>query len=289
MDWTSRLPSTDFLLVHSYASRIPAEVLALAPRGAVNIHGALLPQYRGANPIQWAILNDERRTGATMHYMTESIDAGPIIAQRVVPIEFDDTWVDVQARIDTVVSAMLTEMLPRLWRGDISPTPQDESLAHYHRRRHPEDGRINWDDSVRHIYNLIRALVAPHPGAWSDEPPEKRCVISRYLTLSEVAALKFGTSGRRRLTDGTVDLLPMPFVANTGERERDAVVCEVRRRDTATAVARAVVRGVSMPETASIEVSATESGHENALQRARPLLLKLAQQECGLRDVAVYG
>jgi methionyl-tRNA formyltransferase len=188
----------DLILVDSYSMLLAPEVLAVARHTALNVHGALLPQYRGANPTQWALLNDERETGVTIHVMSAEFDAGDIVAQRRVPIRFGDTWVDIHARIAEATEALLVEQLPGILAGDYERHPQDPAFARHFRRRTPEDGRIDWDASVLAIYNLVRALVAPNPGA-SYRDGEATVVLDRYLTVSEVAALKYGRAGRRSL------------------------------------------------------------------------------------------
>jgi methionyl-tRNA formyltransferase len=202
-----RALGADLILANSYAMVLPPEILALPKYGSVNIHGALLPQYRGCNPIQWALLNDETATGATMHYMTPDPDAGDIIAQRRVPIRFEDTWRDVQARIACVIEAMLEGELPKVLNGTAIGQPQDESRAHRYPRRHPSDGRIDWRGSARHVYNLIRALVRPHPGAFFGDG-ENRVVLDEYRTIAQVIALKYGPAGGQRLVSGLVAVAP---------------------------------------------------------------------------------
>lgn len=190
-----RALAPDLILVNSYSMLIRPEILAIPRLGGVNIHGALLPQYRGANPIQWALLNDETETGVTMHYMTAEFDTGDIISQRRVPIFFEDTWLDIQARIAAATEAMLAEELPRLLDGTCARQPQDGSKARYYRRRHPEDGRIDWQQSVLSIYNLTRALVRPHPGAFYTDGAN-RVVLDEYLTIPQVTALKYSRGGQ---------------------------------------------------------------------------------------------
>jgi methionyl-tRNA formyltransferase len=185
----------ELILADSYSMLIRPEVLELPALGAVNVHYAPLPRYRGPNPTQWAIVNGESETGVTVHYMTEAADAGEIIAQRIVPIEPTDTWVDVHARLEPVAERLLGEQLPRILEGTAERTPQDEAAATQFPRRTPDDGRIDWSWSVERIHNLIRALVAPLPGAFYESDGE-RIVIDRYLSLSEVTALKRNQIGR---------------------------------------------------------------------------------------------
>jgi methionyl-tRNA formyltransferase len=184
----------DLIVVNSYSMLIRPAILAIPQLGGVNIHGALLPQYRGCNPIQWALLNDETETGVTMHYMTAEFDAGDIIAQRRVPIYFEDTWRDIQARIGTATETMLAEEIPRLLTHTNTRQPQDESKARQYKRRHPEDGLIDWQQSVLYIYNLVRALVRPHPGVFYQSGADKT-VLDEYLTIPQVTALKYSAGG----------------------------------------------------------------------------------------------
>jgi len=206
-DFSERVRSLvpDLILTHSYSMRLAPDILAIPKYGAVNVHGGLLPQYRGCNPIQWALLNRELETGVTMHHMTSEVDAGDIIAQRRVPILFTDTWRDVLARVTEATDTLLSEELGQLLSGVSARQPQDETRARRYPRRDPEDGRIDWRWSVLHIYNLIRALVRPHPGAFSGDGPD-RIVLDEYLTIPQVAAMKYGPAGGQRLAAGSVRL-----------------------------------------------------------------------------------
>lgn len=199
----------DLILVDSYSMLLPPEILELPPMGGVNVHGALLPRHRGANPIQWAILNDERSAGVTIHRMTEEIDAGAILAQREVRIEFGDTWREVQARISEATEALLAEQLPVLLAGAGSATAQTPAEAHTNPRRTREDGRIEWSRSVLEIYNLVRALVSPLPGAFY-EIGGREVVLDEFLTISQVAALKYGGPGGAALSAEGLALAPVP-------------------------------------------------------------------------------
>jgi len=197
----------DLILVNSYSMRVGAELLGLPRLGCVNVHGGLLPEYRGSNPIQWALLNDEGETGVTIHYMTEEFDQGDIIARQAVPICFEDTWLDIRARLERATDALLEQEVPKILSGTNARLPQDESRARYYRRRSAEDGRVEWHRPVRDIYNLIRALVKPHPGAFYDLHSQ-RVVLDRYLSIKEVTALKYGDAGRQLLQGANVMLRP---------------------------------------------------------------------------------
>lgn len=192
--WVREL-SPQILWVNSYSMKLREEILRIPEAGALNIHGALLPYYRGCNPTQWAILRGESTTGVTLHEVTAHIDEGPIIARKEVPLLFEDTWKDVQERIARATERLLEESVPEVLSGVWRAEPQDERVAWYGRRRRPEDGRFSWNDGVLDIYNLIRALVAPHPGAFFEEPESGKTVIDRFLHLSEVIGMKLANSG----------------------------------------------------------------------------------------------
>jgi len=179
----------DLIVCDSYSMLLRADILSVPRSGAVNVHGGLLPQYRGGNPVQWAIINDEVQAGVTIHYMDEGFDSGPIIAQRQVPLLFTDTWRDVMSRIGVATEALLSENARLILTGGAAAARQDSAQARHYPHRTPADGRIDWSQSVRAIYNLVRALVTPLPGAFYVACDET-VVVGDYLTIAEVAALK---------------------------------------------------------------------------------------------------
>ncbi|MBI5740646.1 MAG: methionyl-tRNA formyltransferase [Nitrospirae bacterium] len=180
----------DFIMVNSYSMKLHPDILVLPKHGAVNIHGALLPQYRGANPIQWAILNDDKETGVTMHYMDDDFDTGDLIAQKKVPINVSDTWLDVQKRITRATEEMLRAKIPDLLNGTSGRLPQNENKARHWPRRKPEDGLIDWRNDVHYIYNLIRSLVKPLPGAFYFDEEGRKIVIDYFLSIEDVRRLQ---------------------------------------------------------------------------------------------------
>ncbi len=151
-----------------YRALIPKEILLLPRLGAYNMHGALLPRYRGRACVNWAVLNGETRTGATLHVMTEKPDGGDIVDSEAVEIKFTDTALDVFLKVAEAARAITERSLPALEAGTAPRTPQNEAEATYFGRRRPEDGRIDWNKSAREIYNLIRAVTHPFPGAFAD-------------------------------------------------------------------------------------------------------------------------
>jgi methionyl-tRNA formyltransferase len=162
------VPEADFLFSFYYRRMLPPEVLKKARKGAYNMHGSLLPKYRGRAPVNWAVLKGETETGATLHEMTEKPDAGRIVDQQAVPIGPDDTAAEVFARVTNAAEAILKRSLPSLVAGTALLKPQDLSKGSYFGARKPEDGRIDWSKSAQEIHNLVRAVAPPFPGAFTD-------------------------------------------------------------------------------------------------------------------------
>jgi methionyl-tRNA formyltransferase len=155
----------DFLFSFYYRKMLKAPLLASAARGALNMHGSLLPKYRGRAPVNWAVLHGERETGATLHYMTEKPDNGDIVAQTAVPILPDDTAHDVFAKVAVAAELTLNGVLPALVAGTAPRRRQDLAQGAYFGGRKPEDGRIDWRQDAAAIHNLVRAVAPPYPGA----------------------------------------------------------------------------------------------------------------------------
>ena len=156
----------DFLFSFYYRAMLGAPLLRAASRGALNMHGSLLPKYRGRAPVNWAILKGERETGATLHYMVERADAGDIVDQQSVPILLDDDAREVFAKVTVAAETVLARSLPALIVGTAPRRPQPLLPGEYFGRRRPEDGRIDWTRSAADIHNLVRAVAPPFPGAF---------------------------------------------------------------------------------------------------------------------------
>lgn len=157
----------DFILSFYYRNMIKPQVLELARRGALNLHGSWLPRYRGRVPVNWAVINGETETGATLHYMVEKPDAGDIVDREKVTIEFTDTAHDVFNKVTEAAVAVIGRAWPRLVAGTAPPIPMDLTAGNYCGGRKPEDGRIDWTKSAIQIYNLIRGVTHPYPGAFT--------------------------------------------------------------------------------------------------------------------------
>lgn len=175
----------DFIFSFYYRQMLKPPLLALAGRGAYNMHGSLLPKYRGRVPVNWAVLHGERETGATLHRMVEKPDAGEIIAQQAVPILPDDTAKEVFDKVTLVAEICLDGVLPALIAGTAPHRPMDLAQGSYFGGRKPEDGRIDWTKPAREIHNLVRAVAPPYPGAFFDLPDGSRLVVTRTLVAPD--------------------------------------------------------------------------------------------------------
>ena len=159
--------SPDFLFSCYYRHMLKKPLLGLAKQGALNLHGSLLPQYRGRVPINWVLVHGETETGVTLHYMVAQADQGDIVAQKRVPITGEDTALTLFARMTVAAEELLRDTYPLLRTGKAPRVPQDHSRASYFGGRTPEDGRIDWTRPARDIYNLVRAVTHPYPGAFT--------------------------------------------------------------------------------------------------------------------------
>jgi methionyl-tRNA formyltransferase len=158
----------DFIFSFYYRNLLGQPLLQTARRGALNVHGSLLPRFRGRAPVNWAILRGERQTGATLHHMIQRADAGDIVDQLAVPILIDDDARQVMEKVALAAETVLARNLGALADGTAPRHPQDLSQGEYCGRRTPEDGRIDWRASAVSIHNLVRAVAPPFPGAFTD-------------------------------------------------------------------------------------------------------------------------
>ena len=177
----------EFLFSFYYRSLLGAELLSLPARGAYNMHGSLLPKYRGRVPVNWAVLNGEHETGATLHAMVARPDAGDVIDSQAVPILPDDTALEVFRKVTVAAELTLHRCLPALIAGTARHTPQDLSAGSYYGRRSARDGAIDWRRGALAANNLIRAVAPPYPGAFSE---------AEGLPLRILRALPAANAGR---------------------------------------------------------------------------------------------
>ena len=157
----------DFLFSFYYRNMLGPELLLIPLRGAYNMHGSLLPKYRGRVPINWAVIKGESETGATLHQMVIKPDAGGIVDQKAVAIGPDETAADVFAKVTDAAGQVLARALPALIADRAHITAQNLSLGSYYGGRKPEDGRIDWAKSAREVHNLVRGVAPPYPGAFT--------------------------------------------------------------------------------------------------------------------------
>ncbi len=157
----------EILLSVNYLFIINSALISLPSKYAINVHGSLLPKYRGRTPHVWAIINGEQETGITAHLIEEEVDAGAIIGQISVPITAEDTGATILEKYNKLYPQLISNVLEQAVNGTLVFTVQNNALATYFGKRTPEDGRINWDWSKERIRNWVRAQAAPYPGAFA--------------------------------------------------------------------------------------------------------------------------
>ncbi|KPD02483.1 bifunctional UDP-4-amino-4-deoxy-L-arabinose formyltransferase/UDP-glucuronic acid oxidase ArnA [Moellerella wisconsensis] len=192
--WVERIRELKPEVIFSfyYRDMLNEELLALAPKGAFNLHGSLLPKYRGRAPINWAVLKGETETGVTLHKMVAKADAGDIIAQEKVTITETDTSLTVHAKVREAAATLLTRVLPQIEKATYTAIAQNESEATYFGRRTAADGLIDWNRSAKEVYDLIRAVTEPYPGAFT-YLGERKMIIWRARILAENSDKRPGT------------------------------------------------------------------------------------------------
>jgi methionyl-tRNA formyltransferase len=191
-----------------FLKKIPREVLVIPSQGAVNLHGALLPRYRGRAPISWALMHGEKYVGITVHYMEEEIDSGPIIIQRRIRVSSQDTASTLYERMKRLSPGVLLEALRIFETSTPAGIPQDERAATRYGKLTPEVCRIRWEDPARKIHDKIRALVPPYPGAFTFSRGRKCTILKSVLPDGGAGA---GAPGR------VLETGPRGALVGTGE------------------------------------------------------------------------
>jgi len=183
----------DFLFSFYYRRMLKPALLAIPTRGAFNVHGSLLPKYRGRAPVNWAILHGETQTGATLHEMMEKPDAGRIVDQEAVAILPDELAVDVFRKVTGAAERVVERSLPKLIDGSAVLRAQDLSKGSYFGGRRPEDGRIDWSAPGKQAHDLVRAVAPPYPGAFTEVEGKRLRVLRtrRCAEKSDVRASAF--------------------------------------------------------------------------------------------------
>jgi methionyl-tRNA formyltransferase len=185
----------DYIFSFYYRYMIPTPILACARIAALNMHGSLLPKYRGRAPVNWAILHGETQTGATLHVMEVKPDAGDIVGQAQVTIEPDETATDVFEKVTQAAVAVINEALPHLIKGNVPRKPNDLSKGSYFGGRKPADGQIHWDQTAKQVHDLVRAVAPPYPGAFTDHQGKRMIVAKTSLNTAKPANLDLQSLG----------------------------------------------------------------------------------------------
>jgi len=211
----------DLIVVHAFGQILPKELLDIPKFGVINVHASLLPKYRGAAPVQWAILNGEVETGVTIMQMEEKLDTGPILLQQKVPIEDSDTSGTLLKKLSELGRELLISAIKGVKVKTLKPIPQDDSLASYAPPIKKEQGKIDWNEPAGLIWRKVRAFN-PWPGAfvgegehllkiWKAEPADAKAepgvIIEAHKKWIEVACaqgslriLELQPAGKKRMT-----------------------------------------------------------------------------------------
>ena len=215
--WIERIAKLDpdYIFSFYYRNLLSEPLLALAKKGAFNLHGSLLPRYRGRAPANWVLVNGETETGVTLHRMVKRADAGGIVAQQRVAIERSDTGLTLHAKLRTAAADLLRDTLPAMLQGKISETAQDESKATVFGRRSAADGKLVWAKPAEELFNLVRAVTRPYPGAF--------CAVGEHKLIVWSAEVVKGNDGQAPGRVISVDPLRIAcgqdsLVINAGQR-----------------------------------------------------------------------
>ncbi|KHT21521.1 bifunctional UDP-4-amino-4-deoxy-L-arabinose formyltransferase/UDP-glucuronic acid oxidase ArnA [Pectobacterium brasiliense] len=216
--WVNRIRelAPDVIFSFYYRTLLSDDILQLPSFGAFNLHGSLLPHYRGRAPVNWVLVNGETQTGVTLHKMVSRADAGDIVAQSVVAIDEEDTALTLHGKCRTAAAALLAQQLPLIRSREITLTPQDESRASYFGRRTAADGLIDWQKSACEINNLIRAVTEPYPGAFTFLG-ERKVIIwrARVVKVNRVKSNDVGVNGVKQEPGAIISTSPL--VVSCGE------------------------------------------------------------------------
>lgn len=224
----------DFFFSFMFRQLLSRELLDVPSRGAFNLHPSALPKFRGRSPINWVLIEGEDETGVTLHHMVEKPDRGDIVGQRRFPIAEEDTALTLHRRATAEARLLFREVYPMLREGRAARTPQDPSQASYYGGRRPEDGQIDWNWPARRIYNLVRAVTHPYPGAfttrgglkifvWWARPEQESALAPGVLRWAPGAGVVVGAgSGSLRLervqTEGSPELPAEEWAKTSGMR-----------------------------------------------------------------------
>ena len=185
----------DYIFSFYYRYMIASDILATARIAALNMHGSLLPKYRGRAPVNWAILHGETETGASLHIMEAKPDAGDIVGQEAVLIDPDEDATAVFSKVSKAAVQVIRATLPELEQGRVPRTPNVLAKGSYFGGRKPEDGRIHWDQDAKQVHDLIRAVAPPYPGAFTDWQGKRMVIAKSKLNPLLLSSLDLGQPG----------------------------------------------------------------------------------------------
>ena len=213
-EWREKIAALqpDLILSVYYRHMIGTKILAMPPLGAWNIHGSLLPKYRGRAPINWALVHGESRIGMTLHRMVKSADAGDVVDREGIAIGPRDSAEVAFRKVMPCARIVLERQIDALLAGTVKEAPQDESQATYFGGRTPEDGRIQWTQTSAQIFNLIRAVTDPYPGAFTD-------IGDARLMVWWAEAVSVATVGRRGTPGEVLSVDPIVVATADGSLE----------------------------------------------------------------------
>ena len=209
----------DIIFSFYYRQMLSPAILEIPPQGCLNLHGSLLPKYRGRAPVNWVLIHGEKETGVTLHYMLAKPDAGDIVGQRKVVITVEDTALTLYLKMEPAAAELLDEVLPQIKAGEPARLPNRIAEGSYFGGRRPEDGKIVWTQSAWEIYNLVRALTHPYPGAFGMLEGEKFLVWRAKPATSDYV-----------LAPGEIALIEEKALVGTGSGELELLEVEYRGR-----------------------------------------------------------
>ena len=233
-EWIEKIASLkpDIILSVYYRKMIGRAILDIPRLGAMNLHGSLLPAYRGRCPVNWVLVKGEHQTGVTLHFMVDKPDAGDIVGQKEVNIDFNDTAQTLYDKLCTAAGQLLNDLLPVIKTGQIPHRQQDLARGSYYGGRRPEDGRIDWTQSAIEIYNLIRAVTNPYPGAFSLLEDGEKIIIWWAKPVVSCFGNKPGDveiSGQDVLVKTGNDVIRLLDIEVSGKRMVDSQISEYFR------------------------------------------------------------
>lgn len=223
-EWIAKIAAVnpDVIFSFYYRRMICREILDLPRLGAFNLHGSYLPYYRGRCPVNWVIINGEKQSGVTLHYMVEKPDAGDIVGQKVVAIETSDTAKTLYEKLCVKAKELLDEVLPVIKKEQIPRKKQNLEEGSYYGGRRPEDGRIDWNKSADEIFNLIRGVTEPYPGAFAFLDNDEKIIIwwAEPAIVNEAAAGKLVMKDKEVLVQTGKNAIKLFHIEINGKRLR---------------------------------------------------------------------